>query len=103
MNLLSQLNKLNIAYVHTGSFNDKATYPELNNETMSEFIGQYYQGTLVACGSYSPEEAALQIQAKYFDLIALGRLFIANPDLITRLQTNQELKTYDAKMLDTLY
>lgn len=36
--LLEQLNPLSIAYVHTGNFNDKSTFAELNNQTMTHFI-----------------------------------------------------------------
>ena len=101
--LLEELNQLNIAYVHTGNFDDRKTFPELNNKSMTEFMRTHYHGTLIACGSYSPESAAEGISNKNFDLIAFGRPFIAHPDLIHRLQTQQTLNSYDVSMLETLY
>lgn len=101
--LLQALNKLPIAYVHTGNFNDATLFPELGNMTMTEFMRQYYQGTLIASGSYSYEKASEAIAQNQFDLITFGRPFIANPDLVHKLQTQQSLIAYDAAMLNTLY
>jgi 2,4-dienoyl-CoA reductase-like NADH-dependent reductase (Old Yellow Enzyme family) len=100
--LLEKLNQLPIAYVHTGSFNDAQTYEELHNMTMSAFIRSHYNGTVIACGSYSFERAENAIANQAFDLVAIGRPFIANPDLIKRLQAHQELTSYDSQMLNTL-
>lgn len=101
--LLAQLNHLPIAYVHTGNFNDAQKFPELNNLPMTAFIRMHYQGTLVACGSYSINQAALAIANKEFDLIAIGRPFIANPNLIEIIKNNGPLKDYDSGMLKELY
>lgn len=101
--LLTQLNQLPIAYVHTGNFNDTKTFSDLNDMTMSAFIKTHYKGTLIACGSYTFENAVRMIAENQFDLIAFGRPFIANPDLVTRLSQNQVIKQYDVSMLETLY
>ncbi|MDO8953669.1 MAG: alkene reductase [Gammaproteobacteria bacterium] len=101
--LFEKLNKLGLAYVHTGNFNDKNLFEDLGNKTMTEFIRAHYRGTLIAAGSYNFDEAAEKIKTKQFDLIAIGRPFIANPDLIQRLQNNQEIKAYEASMLNVLY
>ena len=101
--LLAALNTIPIAYVHTGNFNDAVTYAELQNMTMSGFIRKHYAGFVIGCGSYTFEMAEQAILRGDFDLIALGRPFIANPDLVSLLQTKAELKSYDASMLQTLY
>ncbi len=101
--LLEQLNHYPLAYLHTGTFNDTTQYKELNNKTMTEFMREHYHGALVAAGSYSPETASSGIQQKKFDLVAIGRPFIANPDLIKRLCSNAPLTNYDSSMLNTLY
>jgi len=101
--LLEQLNNTQIAYVHTGNFNDAATFKELNNVSMSDFMRKHYRGNLIACGSYTLESAADGIQNNVFDLIAIGRPFIANPDLINKLLLDQSLTQYDVSMLNTLY
>ncbi len=101
--LFERLNKLSLAYVHTGNFSDKVLFPELDNKTMTAFIRANYQGTLIACGGYSFEEAQNHIKNHDFDLIAIGRPFIANPDLISKLKKDESIRAYDDSMLSTLY
>lgn len=100
--LLTQLNHYKLAYVHTGNFNDKVKFAELGDQTMTGFMRNYYQGTLIGSGSYAFDEANDQIKQSKFDLIAIGRPFIANPDLINKLQHNQDIISYDVKMLENL-
>jgi 2,4-dienoyl-CoA reductase-like NADH-dependent reductase (Old Yellow Enzyme family) len=93
---------LDIAYLHTGNFDDKVIYPELENSNMTRFIRKYYTGKVIACGAYSVDEARAGLAAKDFDLIAYGRPFIANPDLITKISNALPVKEYDAGMLEQL-
>lgn len=101
--LLEKLNHYPIAYVHTGNFNDTTRFEELNNMTMTAFIRSHYQGTVVAAGGYTLDRASQAISRGDFDLVAIGRPFIANPDLITRLRKHEALISYDSSMLSTLY
>ena len=101
--LLQQLNKLNLAYVHVGNFDDSVKFPELNNLTMSEFIRQYYKGRLIAAGSYTLDTALEGMANNKFDLVAMGRPFIANPDLIQKFQESEEINEYHGDMLAELY
>ena len=100
--LLEQLNDLPIAYIHTGTFDDSVCYESLDGLSMTAFLRQYYQGNLIGCGSYSLESGKTAIEAKQFDLLAIGRPFIANPDLVVRYTSQHDLVTYDAAMLGTL-
>ncbi len=101
--LLAQLNKTQIAYVHTGNFNDAGLFKELNNVSMSEFMRQHYHGHLIACGGYTFSSALHGVQNNLFDLVAMGRPFIANPDLINKFLSDQAIVQYDVSMLNTLY
>ncbi len=101
--LLSELSKLPIAYVHTGNFDDSRVFAELDNKTMTDFMRIHYKGTLIACGSYHFEHAREKITKGDFDLIAIGRPFIANHDLIEKLKQHQPVRAYDATMLNDLY
>ncbi len=100
--LLEQLNDVPIAYVHTGNFDDSVEFKELGKQTMTAFIRSHYRGTLMACGGYSIERAEAGIANNEFDLIALGRPFIANPDLIHRLKHAKPLADYETDMLTNL-
>ncbi len=101
--LIDALNQLPLAYLHTGNFNDAQVFPELQDRNMTAFLRSLYKGKLIACGSYQFSQAQEGIAKNLFDLVAIGRPFIANPDLIELLKTGQPLKTYDVSMLNTLF
>jgi 2,4-dienoyl-CoA reductase-like NADH-dependent reductase (Old Yellow Enzyme family) len=100
--LLKKLNKRNISYVHLGAFSDHYTFDYLDGGKASEFIRKHYHGTFISCGSYTITTAAAALAAKKADLIAIGRAFIANPDLISKVQNNTELVEYNMDMLNEL-
>lgn len=101
--LLEQLNTTALAYVHTGNFDDSKIFPELNNMTMTAFMRSHYRGILIASGGYSLERAQDDINHNHFDLIAIGKPFIANPNLIELAKLKKPLKPYDVSMLGALY
>lgn len=101
--LLDTLNQYPIAYVHTGAFDDGVSYERLGHQTMTAFMRPHYHGTLVASGAYTVESAEKGIQEKQFDLIALGRPFIANPALIQHIKDTQPLKAYTPELLHPVY
>jgi 2,4-dienoyl-CoA reductase-like NADH-dependent reductase (Old Yellow Enzyme family) len=101
--LLETINQYPLAYVHTGNFNDAQVFPELGNLNMTSFMRQHYKGHLIACGSYTFESAQDGINNNLFDLVAMGRPFIANPDLIDLFKHHLTLKKYDVSMLTTLF
>ena len=101
--LLEQLNHLSLAYIHIGNFDDTKQFVELDNKTMTAFIRSHYDGTLIACGGYTIERAQAGIANNEFDLVAIGKPFIANHDLVNLVMKNQPIQQYDAMMLNTLY
>lgn len=100
--VFEQLEECKIAYIHTGNYDDSVQFKELKNLKMSEFIRQHYKGKLIGNGGYTLEQAAAAIENNAFDLIAVGRPFIANPDLINRFKTKKTLEPYKAEMLNVL-
>lgn len=100
--LFEQLSSKNIAYVHLGAFSDHYTFDYLGDGKASEFIRKHYQGTFVTCGSYTIEMAGQVIKNKKADLVAIGRAFIANPDLMQKIQSGEEMVEYDMEMLSKL-
>lgn len=100
--LLKKLNKRKICYVHLGAFSDHYEFDYLGGKKASEFIRKYYKGNFITCGSYTIDMAEESIKDKRADLVAIGRSFIANPDLIQRVKSGKELKEYDMNMLGQL-
>ncbi len=54
-----------------------------------------FTGTLILSGGYDLARAEATLQAGKADLIAFGRPFLANPDLVERLQTGASLNHPD--------
>ncbi|MGL4447410.1 MAG: alkene reductase [Shewanella sp.] len=99
--LLPELETRDLAYVHIGIFDDSMEFDYLGGRVSSYVRGHYGQ-TLVGVGSYTAPMASAAIAANQFDLIAIGRPFIANPDYIARLRSGAELVPYRDDMLATL-
>ncbi|CAN6318694.1 unnamed protein product [Urochloa humidicola] len=54
-----------------------------------------FSGTFIAAGAYDLEEGNKAVANGYTDLIAYGRLFLANPDLPRRFELGAPLNKYD--------
>ncbi|XP_058090108.1 putative 12-oxophytodienoate reductase 11 isoform X1 [Magnolia sinica] len=54
-----------------------------------------FKGTFIAAGGYGREDGNKTIASSYADLVAYGRLFLANPDLPRRFELNAPLNKYD--------
>ncbi|WP_372762678.1 alkene reductase [Pseudoalteromonas sp.] len=100
--LLPQLETRDLAYLHGGIFDDSTRFDSLEGKTTSEFLRAGYKGTLVGVGSYSFETAKEAINDAKFDLIAIGRPLIANPDYINKISNNETLVEYSDDMLAEL-
>ncbi|WP_025563004.1 alkene reductase [Psychromonas sp. SP041] len=100
--LLPQLTDRKLAYVHGGIFDDSLKFDSLEGKTTSEYLRANYTGTLVGVGSYSYDSAKAAIEADKFDLIAIGRPLIANPDYISKVTSGGTLVEYSDEMLTEL-
>lgn len=84
LSLASALNDRKLAYVH---LSDQLTIgAEAIPQGFAIQFRQAYQGTLIAAGGFDRELAEAALEAGDLDLIAFGRPFIANPDLVERMQ-----------------
>lgn len=54
-----------------------------------------FNGTFIAAGGYDKEEGDKVVTDGYADLVAYGRIFLANPDLPTRFKLGATLNEYD--------
>ena len=54
-----------------------------------------FDGTFIAAGAYDLEEGNKAVASGYTDLVAYGRLFLANPDLPKRFELGAPLNKYD--------
>ena len=96
--LLEQLNGKGLAYVHV----NKPDWAGGTYEGFDELYGKLhaiYTGTVIHCGGHSAESAAEYVDSGKADLIAFGRAYIANPDLVARIAAGAEWNKLDASTL----
>jgi 2,4-dienoyl-CoA reductase-like NADH-dependent reductase (Old Yellow Enzyme family) len=99
--LLPELEKRNLAFLHIGIFDDAMEFEYLGGRA-SSYVRSNYKNTLVGVGSLSAETGSQAISNDKFDLLAIGRPFIANPDYIEKVKNNRDLVTYSDEMLAEL-
>ncbi|MDX1303075.1 alkene reductase [Photobacterium sp.] len=99
--LLAELERRDLAFLHIGIFDDSMEFDYLGGRA-SSYVRANYRKTLVGVGSYTAEAASTAIADDKFDLIAIGRPFIANPDYVARVREGIELVNYSDEMLTSL-
>ena len=80
--LAEQLNQLEILYIH-GVDHSSMGAPEVPIE-IKKSIRERFHGTNILAGGYTKERAETELHGGLADLIAFGRPFINNPDLVER-------------------
>jgi N-ethylmaleimide reductase len=89
--LSAQLNKLGIAYIHLVDHSAMGA-PEVPLSIKKQ-IRSNFQNSVILAGGYEIERAEADIESGLGDLIAIGRPFINNPDLVERLENGWPLST----------
>lgn len=97
--LSSQLQKRypNLGYLHfTESCSKVHTGNAVNDSDTLEPYRQIWKGPFISANGFSNStQYAIDLAEKTGNLIAFGRVFIANPDHPGRLRKNQKLNHYD--------
>jgi len=68
---------------------EEMTSEDLSN-TRTEFVNDA-KNAIILCGGYNPASAHTNIERGQADMIAFGRPFICNPDLVRRLKNNWDI------------
>ena len=91
------LNPLGVLYCHMVEPRMRVN-PDDGKMTLQQMLLPFrraFQGTLIASGGYDREEGNAAIAHGYADLIAYGRILLANPDLPARFAKKAALNKYD--------
>ncbi len=99
--VVKDLNQFNLAYLHlvaprVEGFGTAEGQPELG----ADFFRPLFNNMIITAGGYSLETGNGAIASGNADLVAFGRLYIANPDLPERFAANAPLNNPDR---DTFY
>lgn len=98
--IVNKLNDYNLAYLHISEMMTPEMRMENPDESIITYYRKIYNGTLISCGGHTLESANRMVENNEADLIAFGKPFISNPDLVERLRNNAELTPWDK---DTFY
>lgn len=91
LELVKRLNDYRLAYLHLSHMGE----PMAEKFMLWKQIRKIYDGNLIICGDLTKESAEEKLLSGEADLIAFGRDFISNPDLVERLQNNWPLSERD--------
>lgn len=95
--LVSELNKLKLAYIHIieGATGGARDIKEFDFKSLRK----QFDGAWMVNNGYDFKLAEDAIESGYADLVAFGRPYIANPDLAKRFQQDAALNPLDSKTL----
>ncbi|PPK88221.1 N-ethylmaleimide reductase [Neolewinella xylanilytica] len=83
------LNEIGIVYLHMVDHEAMGTPPV--PESIKHTLRDTFKNTFILSGGYDAHRAEKDLAADKGDLVAFGRPFIANPDLVERFQEGAEL------------
>ena len=89
--LAEELNKLGIAYLHIVDHTSMGA-PKVPLE-IKKIIRTRFKNMLILSGGYDLKRAEEDVESGFADLIAFGRPFINNPDLVVRFENGYPLST----------
>ena len=87
--LSNQLNRLDLAYIHL--VDHSAMGAPIVPIEIKKRIRSNFKNTIILCGGYDKERAELDIDNGQCNLVAFGRPFINNPDLVERYKKDWTL------------
>ncbi|OHX63933.1 alkene reductase [Flammeovirga pacifica] len=96
--LIKALNSIGLTYIHVVDHEGMGA-PKVP-DSIKEDIRLGFKNTYIASGNMTKRKGEVTLEANEGDLIAFGRPYISNPDLVHRLKNDIELAAPD---FDTFY
>ena len=99
LRLIEELNTIGLVYIHVvdhSSMGAPEVSPELKAKIRANFKGKY-----ILSGGYDVARANADLDAQRGDLVAFGRPFISNPDLVQKMQSGAVLTAPDSSTFYT--
>jgi N-ethylmaleimide reductase len=91
--LAQQLNARGLVYIHLVDHSPMGAPPV--PDSIKKMFRSVFKGTLILSGGYDAARAESDLAAGKCDLIAVGRPFLANPDLVARWKTGAAVNAPD--------
>ena len=88
----SMLSRMDVAYVHIMEpFNDIAGLPLPQGVSMCSHFRKFFNGPIISATDHSRASGNKVLASGDADLVAYGRAYIANPDLVERIEQGAHL------------
>jgi N-ethylmaleimide reductase len=91
--LAKKFNDLGLVYIHLVDHSSMGA-PKVEPSTVKK-IRDNFKNTLILSGGYNRERAENDLESGHGNLIAFGKPFISNPDLVARLESNVDLADFN--------
>lgn len=91
--LAAELDKRGIGFLHV--FDQSASWIHDPADPLLPALRAAYRGALIACGGFDREKSEALLARGHADLVAIGRPFISNPDLVARMRGNLPVAPWD--------
>ena len=99
--IVNKLNDYNLAYLHLSEpFTDVSNIPFAVSEIAKHFR-PIYKGTLMINNGFNEKKGNAVLKEGNADLVAFGKLYISNPDLVERFAQNVPLSDWDSNTFYT--
>ena len=90
---VKELSQLKLVYLHVVDHSSMGA-PEVS-KNLKQDMRDLFKGAYILSGGYNAERAEVDLQENRGDLVAFGRPFIANPNLVEKLKKGLPLKDPD--------
>ena len=98
--IIEKLNDYDLAYLHLSEpFNDVSDIPYAETEIAKRYR-PIYKGTLIINSNFDQQSGNAVLEEGNADLVAFGKPYVSNPDLVERFEQNIALTEWDQ---DTFY
>ncbi|MFZ2322400.1 MAG: alkene reductase [Ignavibacteriaceae bacterium] len=95
--LAKKLSEIGLVYLHIADHSSMGA-PEVKPSVKIK-IRENFKGCLILSGGYDAVKAEQEIKESNGDLVAFGRYFISNPDLVNKLKLGLQLREADKETL----
>ena len=97
--LAGKLNDLGLVYIHLVDHSSQGA--PIVPDSMKATFRKTFKRSLILSGGYDLARAESDLAARKADLIAFGKAFLANPDLVERWKAQAALNAFDASTFYT--
>lgn len=93
LSLVQQLSAAKLLYLHVVDHTAMGAPPV--PDSIKRSLREHFDGPFILAGGFNADSAEAALAAKQADLIAFGRSFLANPDLVERMRVKAPLNAPD--------